>query len=714
MDLHEWRAETGVRVHNANTRPSSSGCTNLSGASSPTPSNSAQSTPASASASVSFPSAHPSSASWLSSLHATGHFLHLAAILTSVNHALSCISQGICVLIHCSDGWDRTSLLSALAQLCLDSRYRTIEGFIVLFEKEWASFGHRFADRLGHGLFTQEVSPVFLQYLDCVKQYLIQFPTQFQFDERLLLFLADRMHAGMDGTFLFNSEYERVRYGATEKLRTCWSYVMEHVNEFLNPLYGCGWADLTNPILADAAMDVLGYEPHAAFAALPLYPDSSTFYIDVKRLQFWYQLYLGYKQCGQGLTWTWNTIAQQPQSSASTSASEQLQPSSSPSPSSTLAALSGASSSSSSSSSSTVCSSSHRGMVDPSHDVNPVHLYLDVLRKQEQIEFLQARLDQTEVDACVREMCIEVELIVTRTKMEEQRREHEADIEQAKRNIVIRATEPDSDCSSQGGNNNGTSSDCTSSSSAPSIIDVPSSDSSSSSPALGNGNGNGNGHAHHAHRSSATQPSSTTAVNVDPITLVAESSFRKSDTCFRCSAPLLWLGVPRRRHHCRRCASSVCEACCMTIPVRYWQQKELKTGRGPTADREVMESKQLICIPCSHKLAANNHHQQQQQQADSLRQQHAQTSSHDQPRHSLSTLPSSTHGHPSSGVGAHAGGPNSSVVPSSCPSLGRSLVSPLLQIPTAWCMADKDRDREKEKEKEKEREHANHTNNVKH
>lgn len=34
--------------------------------------------------------------------------------------------KGVNVIVHCSDGWDRTSQLSALTQLLLDPYYRTM------------------------------------------------------------------------------------------------------------------------------------------------------------------------------------------------------------------------------------------------------------------------------------------------------------------------------------------------------------------------------------------------------------------------------------------------------------------------------------------------------------------------------------------------------------------------------------------------------------
>jgi myotubularin-related protein 6/7/8 len=149
------------------------------------------------------------------------------------------------VLIHCSDGWDRTSQLSALSQLCLDPFYRTIRGFEILIEKDWLSFGHKFLDRCGHlssekfflsptgdstsgsgadaaqAFLTsvqnrfasqnhlKETSPVFHQFLETVRQIQRQFPERFEFNERFLHQIYYHLYSCQFGTFLFNCERER-------------------------------------------------------------------------------------------------------------------------------------------------------------------------------------------------------------------------------------------------------------------------------------------------------------------------------------------------------------------------------------------------------------------------------------------------------------------------------------------------------------------------
>ena len=39
--------------------------------------------------------------------------------------------EGRSVLVHCSDGWDRTAQTCALTSLLIDSHYRTLHGFMV-------------------------------------------------------------------------------------------------------------------------------------------------------------------------------------------------------------------------------------------------------------------------------------------------------------------------------------------------------------------------------------------------------------------------------------------------------------------------------------------------------------------------------------------------------------------------------------------------------
>lgn len=84
------------------------------------------------------------------SLAKSGWLKHIAGILDGTGIIARQVGlQHSHVLIHCSDGWDRTSQLSALSQLCLDPYYRTLEGFMVLVEKDWLSFGHMFRHRSG-------------------------------------------------------------------------------------------------------------------------------------------------------------------------------------------------------------------------------------------------------------------------------------------------------------------------------------------------------------------------------------------------------------------------------------------------------------------------------------------------------------------------------------------------------------------------------------
>ena len=67
----------------------------------------------------------------------------LSRVLKAVNMVLdSLIQKRTNVLVHCSDGWDRTAQMCALAQQLLDPYYRTIEGLAVLIQKDWISFGH--------------------------------------------------------------------------------------------------------------------------------------------------------------------------------------------------------------------------------------------------------------------------------------------------------------------------------------------------------------------------------------------------------------------------------------------------------------------------------------------------------------------------------------------------------------------------------------------
>lgn len=246
-------------------------------------------------------------------LRRSGWLRHIAAILEGtllITRNVHVNSSH--VLVHCSDGWDRTSQLSALAQLCLDPFYRTIRGFEILIEKDWLSFGHKFLDRCGHlssekfflspteGVSSgagadaaqaflasvqnrfasqthiKETSPVFHQFLESVRQVQRQFPNRFEFNERFLHQLYYHLYSCQFGTFLYNCERER-RVGdggppPCERTISVWDY-------FNSPTE---MAENKNPAYDPSLDDPMARGPGA---------DMGVLFVNPKDVRFWHELY---------------------------------------------------------------------------------------------------------------------------------------------------------------------------------------------------------------------------------------------------------------------------------------------------------------------------------------------------------------------------------------------------------------------------------------
>lgn len=248
-------------------------------------------------------------------LRRSGWLRHLSSILQGTLIVVRTVHIASShVLVHCSDGWDRTAQITALAQLCLDPYYRTIRGFMVLIEKEWCSFGHKFLDRCGHlsserffiggssaaeraaeagdegggggaGAFIagfrdrisnpshiKEMSPVFHQFLECVRNIQRQFPDRFEYNELFLRNIHRQLYACEYGTFLFNCERERKvsldgasSWSGIQKTKSVWEWFLSEGNmkgdRWLNQTYNKSLDDVKNGagdmgVLIPSAKDV--------------------------------------------------------------------------------------------------------------------------------------------------------------------------------------------------------------------------------------------------------------------------------------------------------------------------------------------------------------------------------------------------------------------------------------------------------------------------
>ncbi|XP_016103803.1 myotubularin-related protein 3-like [Sinocyclocheilus grahami] len=190
--------------------------------------------------------------SWLSALEGTKWLQHLSLLLKASLLVVNAVHRDRRpVLVHCSDGWDRTPQIVALSKLMLDPFYRTIEGFQVLVEAEWLDYGHKFADRCGHGenaCDLNERCPVFLQWLDCVHQLQRQFPCSFEFNEAFLVKLVQHTYSCLFGTFLCNSVKEREEQRVQEKTCSVWSLLRPANTSFHNILYSLRSEKVLHPV----------------------------------------------------------------------------------------------------------------------------------------------------------------------------------------------------------------------------------------------------------------------------------------------------------------------------------------------------------------------------------------------------------------------------------------------------------------------------------
>ncbi|XP_057378847.1 myotubularin-related protein 3-like isoform X5 [Daphnia carinata] len=178
---------------------------------------------------------------WFTQLDSTRWLHHMANLLrASWYTAVNLEEHGRPVLVHCSDGWDRTPQIVSLAQIMIDPFYRTIKGFQILVQREWIEFGHKFADRcglLGGCEDTNERCPVFLQFLDCVHQLMNQFPTAFQFNHAYLVKMVQHVYSNLFGTFLLNTVQDRTIHRIAERSHSLWSFLLQKSNEYANHLY---------------------------------------------------------------------------------------------------------------------------------------------------------------------------------------------------------------------------------------------------------------------------------------------------------------------------------------------------------------------------------------------------------------------------------------------------------------------------------------------
>ncbi|KAG7205796.1 hypothetical protein KM043_007741 [Ampulex compressa] len=187
-----------------------------------------------------------STSQWLSRLDNCGWLSAVQSALNAACVTAQCLHQEVAaVLVHGSTGRDSTLAVTSLAQAILNPDCRTVRGLQALIEREWIQGGHQFFSRTRYGAYHSSNSqnpshaPAFLLFLDCLYQLHSQFQFSFEYTIDLLIELYNHAYFSEYGTFLGDSEAERINLRLSERTCSLWSYINqpEVLEKWLNPLY---------------------------------------------------------------------------------------------------------------------------------------------------------------------------------------------------------------------------------------------------------------------------------------------------------------------------------------------------------------------------------------------------------------------------------------------------------------------------------------------
>ncbi|GAV07602.1 hypothetical protein RvY_17419 [Ramazzottius varieornatus] len=176
---------------------------------------------------------------WYHDLESSRWLQYVSRCLETCRMAVADLQKNISVILKETGDRDLNCAVSSLVQLCLDVSCRTLKGFHRLIEKEFVAFGHRFRDRLALVKTDPErESPVFLLFLDCVHQLLVQNPGCFEFTDVYLVLLWDSSLMGSFKTFSMNCQRD-LQGTSSPSMPSVWnlSFKPDLKESIMDPLY---------------------------------------------------------------------------------------------------------------------------------------------------------------------------------------------------------------------------------------------------------------------------------------------------------------------------------------------------------------------------------------------------------------------------------------------------------------------------------------------